>query len=441
MDNRDEVRDFLTTRRERLTPDQAGIPLYGGRRRVKGLRREEVAMLAGMSTDYYTRLERGNLAGVSDSVLEALARALQLDEAERAHLLDLAAAANAPGRASSTGHRRPARTRGVREGVQRILDSISGPAYARNVRGDVLATNQLARALFADIYGQRRYRVQHGPLPVPRSSVAGLLRPVGGRGPRLVAAMRIEAGRNPHDRGLQDLVGELSTRSEEFATLWAAHNVKIHTTATKTLHHPVVGELGSPAKPCSCPETPDWSSSPTPSNRTAPPSTPCTSSPAGAPTRRRRPRRHRSRPTTPNSRADRRPAAALVARLNALADSGAFCLSLSWRVLVAPLDQMFLIPRQRCWSTMMVLPSGSVSTVWAGPVVASHPGLKVRVLPSNIPWNKPMTVDPLVRMITQFSSMVPTVDVKPSYSSKARDAWMSLTDSDTWNPPSSMSRP
>jgi MmyB-like transcription regulator ligand binding domain/Helix-turn-helix domain len=244
MDNSSEVRDFLTTRRERLTPDQAGIPLYGGRRRVKGLRREEVAMLAGMSTDYYTRLERGNLAGVSQSVLEALARALQLDEAERAHLLDLAATANAPGRPSSAGPRRRTPPRGVvREGVQRILDSFTGPAYARNVRMDVVATNQLARALFADIYGQggTGFNLARYLFLDPRSRDFYVQWETVARD--MVAAMRIEAGRNPHDRALSDLVGELSTRSEEFATWWAAHNVKIHTTATKTLHHPIVGEL------------------------------------------------------------------------------------------------------------------------------------------------------------------------------------------------------
>ncbi len=244
MDNSDEVRTFLTSRRERLTPDVAGIPFYGGRRRVKGLRREEVAMLAGMSTDYYTRLERGNLAGVSESVLEALARALQLDEAERAHLLDLAATANTPGRQSVAQPRRATRSRkGVRQGVQRILDSLTVPAYARNVRGDIVATNQLARALLTDLYadggtGSNLFRYlfldpRARDFYVQWETVAR----------DAVAAMRIEAGRNPHDRALTDLVGELSTRSEDFATWWAAHNVKIHTTATKTLHHPVVGDL------------------------------------------------------------------------------------------------------------------------------------------------------------------------------------------------------
>ena len=243
MDNIDEVRDFLTTRRERLTPDQAGIPFYGGRRRVKGLRREEVAMLAGMSTDYYTRLERGNLAGVSEPVLEALARALQLDEAERAHLFDLAAAANAPTRRQPAARRRGTPPRIVRVGVQRILDSLAVPAYARNVRGDVVATNPLARALFADSDGQlgTGFNMFRFLFLDPRSQDFYVHWQTVARD--AVAAMRIEAGRNPHDRALSDLVGELSTRSPEFATWWAAHQVKIHTTATKTLHHPIAGDL------------------------------------------------------------------------------------------------------------------------------------------------------------------------------------------------------
>ncbi len=241
MDNRDEVRDFLTTRRIRLTPDRAGIPMYGARRRVKGLRREEVAMLSGMSTDYYTRLERGNLAGVSDSVLDALARSLQLDEAERAHLLDLASTANAPLRQQAG---RPGRSRnGVREGVQRILDSISVPAYARNVRGDVLATNRLARALFSHHFapGGTGFNVARYLFLDPRSRDFYVQWEAVARD--AVAAMRVEAGRNPYDRGLSDLVGELSTRSEEFAGWWADHNVKFHTTSTKLLRHPVIGEL------------------------------------------------------------------------------------------------------------------------------------------------------------------------------------------------------
>jgi transcriptional regulator with XRE-family HTH domain len=243
MDNRDEVRDFLTTRRERLTPEQAGVPLFGGKRRVKGLRREEVAMLAGMSTDYYTRLERGNLTGVSPSVLEGLARALQLDEAERAHLLDLAETANTSERtAAARPARRSAHRAGVRPGVQRILDAIHAPAYVRNGRMDVLSTNRLGRALFADAYGGGSgFNLARYLFLDPRSQdfywewerVAR----------DCAAALRTEAGRNPYDRGLTNLVGELSTRSAAFRTWWATHDVKLHYTSAKTVHHAVAGDL------------------------------------------------------------------------------------------------------------------------------------------------------------------------------------------------------
>jgi transcriptional regulator with XRE-family HTH domain len=243
MDNRDEVRDFLTTRRDRLSPEQAGVPFYGGKRRVNGLRREEVAMLAGMSTDYYTRLERGNLTGVSQSVLEALARALHLDEAERAHLFDLADTANSSeSPAAGRPQRRSASRAGVRQGVQRILDTIGAPAYVRNGRMDILATNRLGRALFADAYsGSGAFNLARYIFLDPRSqdfyseweTVAA----------DSVAALRTEAGRNPYDRGLTELIGELSTRSEQFRTWWAAHSVKLHFTATKTMHHAIAGDL------------------------------------------------------------------------------------------------------------------------------------------------------------------------------------------------------
>jgi transcriptional regulator with XRE-family HTH domain len=242
MDNRDDVRDFLTTRRERLKPEQAGVPFFGGKRRVKGLRREEVAMLAGMSTDYYTRLERGNLTGVSHPVLEALARALQLDEAERAHLFDLADTANAPKQAATrrSAHR-PGRA-GVRQGVQRILDTIHAPAYVRNGRMDILATNRLGRALFADAYGnQNGFNLARFLFLDPRSQ--DLYRDWEIVAADCVAALRTEAGRNPYDRGLTELIGELSTRSEQFRTWWAAHNVKLHYTATKTMQHAIAGHL------------------------------------------------------------------------------------------------------------------------------------------------------------------------------------------------------
>ncbi len=242
MDSRNEIRDFLTTRRAKITPEQAGLPTYGGGyRRVPGLRREEVALLAGVSVDYYTRLERGNLAGASDSVLEALARALQLDEAERAHLFDLARAVNATAAAARTRRRPAAR---VRPAVQRILDAMTmAPAYVRNGRLDVLAANQLGRAVFAPLFDTTARTPNIARFifldPAARDfyvewdSLAG----------DTVAILRGEAGRDPYDRALSDLIGELSTRSELFRTWWAAHNVRLHRTGVKHLHHPVVGDL------------------------------------------------------------------------------------------------------------------------------------------------------------------------------------------------------
>jgi transcriptional regulator with XRE-family HTH domain len=148
MDNRSEARDFLASRRARLTPQQAGLSLYGANRRVPGLRRDEVAVLAGISVEYYTRLERGNLSGVSEGVLDALAGALQLDEAERAHLFDLTRTANT----STTRRRRPAPQR-IRPSVQRVLDAmVAAPAWVRNGRSDFLAANRLGCALYAPIF-------------------------------------------------------------------------------------------------------------------------------------------------------------------------------------------------------------------------------------------------------------------------------------------------
>jgi transcriptional regulator with XRE-family HTH domain len=241
MDHRSETRDFLTTRRARITPDQAGLPIYGGNRRVAGLRREEVALLAGVSVDYYTRLERGNLAGVSESVLEALARALRLDEAERTHLYDLARQANASP-AVVRARRRPAGQ--VRPGVQRILDGMTMvPAYVRNGRLDVLAANQLGRAVFAPVFAR--------PTGTPNLARFIFLDPASQDfyldweqlAGDTVALLRTEAGHDPYDRKLTELIGELSTRSERFRTWWAAHNVRLHRSGVKRFHHPVVGEL------------------------------------------------------------------------------------------------------------------------------------------------------------------------------------------------------
>ncbi|MEE2058385.1 helix-turn-helix transcriptional regulator [Rhodococcus artemisiae] len=249
MDLKAETAEFLASRRARITPDKAGLPAYGGsKRRVPGLRREEVAMLAGVSVDYYTRLERGNLNGVSESVLEALAEALQLDEAERTHLFDLARAANASGVARSRARRTPPAS--VRPAVQRILDSMeSAPALVRNGRLDVLATNLTARALYSPMYDSPE-RIANKPVNSARFHFLDLdaaQQYWGDRWEKIahdaVAILRAEAGKNPYDSALIALVGELSTRSEDFRRMWASHDVRLHRSGTKVFHHPVVGRL------------------------------------------------------------------------------------------------------------------------------------------------------------------------------------------------------
>jgi len=241
MDTRSEIRDFLTSRRARITPEQAGLPAYGANRRVAGLRREEVALLAGVSVDYYTRLERGNARGASDTVLDALARALQLDEAERAHLFDLARAANAT--IAARAPRRPA-GQPVRPAVQRILDSMAiTPAYLRNGRMDILAANQLGRALYAPVFDSSAQPPNHARFIFLDPGATEFFAEWDRAAADTVALLRAEAGRNPHDRALSNLIGELSTRSEAFRQMWAAHNVRFHRTGLKRFHHPVVGDL------------------------------------------------------------------------------------------------------------------------------------------------------------------------------------------------------
>ncbi|MBD8468084.1 helix-turn-helix domain-containing protein [Plantibacter sp. CFBP 8798] len=242
MDDRADVREFLMTRRARLTPELAGLTA-GPNRRVAGLRRSEVAALAGVSVEYYAKLERGAIAGASSTVLDAIARALQLDEAERTHLFDLARAADGVP-LSGRPRRRAAKNPATRPSLHWMLDAITdGIAFVRNTHQDLLATNELGRAFYSPVIGD------------------------GGRTPNLarfqfldpasrdfypdwdvfaemcVSVMRAEAGRDPHDKGLHDLVGELSTRSDAFRTLWGAHNVRTHGTGTKRFNHPIVGEM------------------------------------------------------------------------------------------------------------------------------------------------------------------------------------------------------
>jgi transcriptional regulator with XRE-family HTH domain len=239
MDSRNEIRDFLISRRARITPEQAGLPAYGGNRRVLGLRREEVAMLAGVSVDYYIRLERGNARGVSDSVLENLARALHLDDAERAHLYDLARAANNGARAP----RRPARQQ-VRPAVQRLIDAMTmAPVYVRNGRMDVLAANRLGRALFAPLFGSPAKPTNLARFIFLDPAAPEFYQEWDRLASDTVALLRADAGRNPTDRLLSDLIGELSTRSDIFRVRWADHNVRQHRSGVKHFHHPVVGDI------------------------------------------------------------------------------------------------------------------------------------------------------------------------------------------------------
>jgi transcriptional regulator with XRE-family HTH domain len=239
-DVRAQIREFLSTRRARITPEQAGLPVYGGdRRRVPGLRRSEVASLAGISPEYMTKLERGNATGVSDSVIDGLAHALQLDEAERAHLEDLLRAAGS----TRPPRRRPARQR-VRTTVQRILDSMTAaPAFVLNGRLDILAANNLGLALYSPIYTDPARPANNARFVFLDPTAAEFFRDYDKAANDTVALLRAEAGRDPYDRDLTDLIGQLSTRSEEFRHRWAAHNVRIHTSGVKLLHHPFVGDI------------------------------------------------------------------------------------------------------------------------------------------------------------------------------------------------------
>ncbi|MFI0444256.1 helix-turn-helix transcriptional regulator [Actinomadura sp. 6N118] len=249
MDHRDEIRAFLASRRAKITPEQVGLPA-GGRRRVPGLRREEVAVLAGVSTEWYTRLERGHITGVSDDVLDAVARALRLDDAERAHLFDLA-------RTAGTRHRTRRRpTPKIRPGLQRMLDAMTdAPAIIRNGRMDILAANHLGHAMYWPVY--RHAAPGQSPRPdTTRTPTANIARFqfLDAAGPDFfadwntaadvtVALLRTEAGRDPYNKDLTDLIGELTTRSADFRTRWAQHNVRLHHSGTKTFHHPAIGDL------------------------------------------------------------------------------------------------------------------------------------------------------------------------------------------------------
>jgi transcriptional regulator with XRE-family HTH domain len=239
VDNRSDIRDFLASRRARITPEQAGLLPGGGRRRVPGLRREEVAVLAGVSTEWYTRLEKGHITGVSEDVLEAVARALQLDEAERTYLFDLARAAARPTR---TPQRRGKAQ--IQPRVQWMLDSMTASAaFVANGRLDIVAANSLGRALHSPLFNDLRRPANFARFQFLDRRARDFYPDWEGAANVTVALLRAEAGRHPGDTQLRELVGELSTVSEEFRTRWAAHNVRIHHNGTKGFRHPVVGGL------------------------------------------------------------------------------------------------------------------------------------------------------------------------------------------------------
>ena len=244
MDNRAEVREFLVSRRAKITPEQAGLPEIG-LRRVPGLRRGEVAALAEVSIEYYSRLERGALAGVSATILDAIARALQLDDSERAHLFHLAHAADGTS-AGMRPRRRPSRRWTPRPSLQWVLDRFTAPAIVRNGRMDLLAANHLGRAMHTSVYET----TAAGAVPnfvrftFLHLDAAHDFYPDWDQAADIcVAILRTEAGRDPRDKALHDLVGELSTRSDDFRGRWATHDVRSHGAGTKRFHHTVVGDL------------------------------------------------------------------------------------------------------------------------------------------------------------------------------------------------------
>lgn len=240
MNHRDEARDFLSSRRARITPEQAGVETFGTRRRVSGLRREEVARLAGVSIDYYTRLERGNLQGVSDSVLDAIGRALQLDPAEQEHLRDLSQHQNETPRRAG----RVVPVAAVRPELQYLLDVVTdAPAMIINNRQDIVAANALGFAMHSDLVAAPARPMNFSRFIFLDPQARNFYQDWQRAAHTNVAILRREAGRTPNDKDLAALIGELSMRSDDFRELWAAHDVRRHYAGVKSFRHSVVGPL------------------------------------------------------------------------------------------------------------------------------------------------------------------------------------------------------
>jgi transcriptional regulator with XRE-family HTH domain len=331
MDPRSDVREFLVSRRARISPEDAGLPAYGSNRRVNGLRREEVAMLAGISAEYYIRLERGNLRGVSEDVLDGIARALQLDEAERLHLRDLAHAANsAPGRA---GGRRTSHDR-VRPVVQRLLDSFVGvPAFVTNERLDVIAANRLGEAFYAPLFDDPVRPVNSARFVFLNPRAKDFFDDWQKIADDTVAVLRAQAGRDPYDKRLSDLIGELSTRSDDFRVRWARHDVKLHNSGTSTSATLSSATSPSTGTCLSSRPTPDRGCSRTPPSRDPAPTKAFNCLPAGRRHRHNRNLRDCDEPTQRRPSPGRR-------------GGGCVCSSPRWTggiVLSTAFDQQFLV--------------------------------------------------------------------------------------------------
>ncbi len=252
--HRAEVTNFLRTRRDRITPEQAGI-VGGRRRRVPGLRREEVALLTGISVEYYARMERGDLRGVSLEVLDSLARALQLDEAETNHLADLARAAGPPPQRRRS---RPAEQT-VMPMLQRFLDAVTGaPMWVRDRRLDFVAANSLGRALYAPILDDVASQGNTARFTFLNPASQVFFPDWEDNADEVVATLRTYAGQDPHDKRLTDLIGELVTRSDTFRLRWARHDVRHHRAGLKRVRHPVVGDLELTYQAMELPMNRDW---------------------------------------------------------------------------------------------------------------------------------------------------------------------------------------
>ena len=240
MADAEQIKEFLTSRRAKVTPEQVGLPVAGGTRRVPGLRREEVAVLANVSLEYYTRIERGTATGVSETILDAIAQSLLLSDAERTHLFDLMRAQ----RRTAPRRRQPAPRQQVRDSVANLLEAMPRtPAVVHDHRLNIIACNPLARALFDPMYADPVRPVNYARFLFLDRHARDFWVDWNDAADNTVAILRGNAGANPNDTALNELIGELSSRTREFATRWAAHDVRQHTTTHLEIHHPEVGLL------------------------------------------------------------------------------------------------------------------------------------------------------------------------------------------------------